>query len=148
MAEEPKRQRYQSTSEMALSQMGSTIPGPLPSDHRGSAGQIIRGVVGGDQAAAIQRGIDDCMRSLVADMRRAGDGGNPWTAGERPGTVRPASAAPVRTGPVVRGTGWREAQPLDVPGGATSQAYIEAMTQAMQPHGVGNKEHRGKKGEE
>jgi hypothetical protein len=143
--EEPKRQPYQSPSELAFSRIGGTVPSALPGDHLGSAGQIIRGVVGGDQAAAIQRNISATMAGLISDMRRAGDGGNPKVGGERPATVTPGGAAPARSGPVQRGTGWAKEVPIQTPGGATTQAYIEALVHAAQPMGSGNSAFRGPK---
>jgi hypothetical protein len=143
MAEDNRR--YQSSEEMALSRMGSTLPGPLPNDHVGSAGQIIRGVVSGDQAAQIQRDISATMAGLIGDLRRGGD---PLTAGGRLPSVRPASAAPVHGAPI-RGTGWREAAPLQSNANRTANAIMDGIAHAMAPHGSGNPEHRGpKKAEE
>jgi hypothetical protein len=130
--------RFKSTSEMALSRIGGTVPSALPGDHLGAQGQVIRGVVSGDQAAQIQRNIDRTMLGLVADIRRGGD---PVWGGQRPATVRPADAAPVHTG----GTGWRKEVPIETPGGATAQTYIDALAHSFQPHGVSNPERKGKK---
>ena len=138
MTDEPKRQRYQSTEEMAFSRIGGTAPSALPGDHLGAQGQVIRGVVGGDQAAQIQRNISATMRGLVSDLRRGGD---PLTAGGRLPTVRPADAAPVRTG----GTGWRDTGPLAPVATPLAEAVIAAMTHQALPMGQGNSEFKGKK---
>jgi hypothetical protein len=79
--------RFKSTSEMALSRIGGTVPSALPGDHLGAQGQVIRGVVSGDQAAQIQRNIDRTMLGLVADIRRGGD--PVWVARDRQRYVRP-----------------------------------------------------------
>jgi hypothetical protein len=56
----------------------------------------------------------------------------------------PPPAGP--SGPVLPpGTGWREPPPLEVPGGATSQRYIDAFAHAFQPHQPGNPEYVGPK---
>jgi hypothetical protein len=130
--------RFKSSEELAFANIGGTVPSALPGDHLGPAGQIIRGVATGDQAAQIQAGIDQCMRDLVADVRRGGD---PVWGGQRPATVRPADAAPVRTG----GTGWRDTGPLAPVATPLAEAVIAAMTHQALPMGQGNPEHRGPK---
>jgi hypothetical protein len=128
--------RFKSTSELAFANIGGAVPSALPGDHLGARGQVIRGVVGGDQAAQIQREIDATMRGLVADIRRGGD---PLTAGGRLPTVTPAGAAPVRTG----GNGWRDSGPLRPVATPLAEAVIEAMTHQALPHSPGNSAFRG-----
>jgi hypothetical protein len=120
------------TAEAALSNLGGTMPDPLPGDYVGPAGQVIQGVVSGNQRARIQRGIDDCMRGAIEDaMRRP----NPVTAGPNPDTRRPqAQVRPVAP----RGTGWREGAPLHTHADQSTNAYIDGLALAMQPHGPAN----------
>jgi hypothetical protein len=52
----------------------------------------------------------------------------------------PPTATTTSQAPQPRGTGWREAVPLGPPPGIS---IIDAMVEAMQPHGVGNPARRG-----
>jgi hypothetical protein len=89
-----------------------------------------------------QRELREAMRGVVADARRSAPLSYP--GGGRP-PKRDEVAAPQPPQPA--GTGWREARPLEPPGGATTQRYIEPMTHAMQPHQPGNPEYRGPRAE-
>jgi hypothetical protein len=55
MAEDTRR--FRSSEELAFANIGGRVADALPGDSLGARGQTIRGVVSGDQAAAIQRGI-------------------------------------------------------------------------------------------
>jgi hypothetical protein len=132
------------TAEAALSNLGGTMPDPLPGDYVGPAGQVIQGVVSGNQRDRIQRGIDDCMRGAIDDAIRRP---NPVTAGPNPDT-RPQEK-PAAGIPRPRGSGWRDGAPLHTHADQTANAYIDALAFQMQPHSPGNKEFKqGRKKEE
>jgi hypothetical protein len=61
------------------------------------------------------------MIGVVADARRS-------TPFDRPGFVPPAAAPG-------RGTGWRTAPALEMPGGDRTQRLIEQLCNALLPHG-------------
>jgi hypothetical protein len=81
----------------------------------------------------INRSIAHTMRSVVADRY------NPHVRDRPAEKVTPAGAVVAK----VVGERWIDAQPLEAPGGATSQRLIEGMVNAALPHGVGNPEYRG-----
>jgi len=116
-------------------------------DYR-AGGRVIREPLPAQQRTRIEADIARTMRDVVDDAWRRG---NPL---QYPGAGRPKSeeeqraaalaGTPVASAPAApQGTGWREARPLEVPGGATAQAAIEAMAHTFQPHGLGNPEYRG-----
>jgi hypothetical protein len=131
-----------STEELAFSRVGGHIADALPGDHVGSAGQVLQGVVTGDQRKRIQREIDATMRALVADARRPGS--NPVTGSPALPTVTVGGAAPVRSG----GNGWRDPGPLRPVATPLAEAVITAMTHQHQPHSPGNSAFRGPKPKE
>jgi hypothetical protein len=89
------------------------------------------------------RELGAVMRDVVADARRTSPVSYPgWGRPASEDAQRAAALAAPAT-PVAPGTGWVEARPLEVPGGATAQAAIEAMAHVFQPHGRANPEYRG-----
>jgi hypothetical protein len=141
--------RYTSTAELAYANMFSGgMPEGLPSDQAGPAGQIVRAQLPISQRERLDRQIDDCMRGAIDDALHRP---NPMLAGPRPQVVTPAGAGRVVSGPgEPRGTGWHDPGPLQVPGGVSAQAVIEAMTHAALPHSPEHPDYkgRGKKKEE
>jgi hypothetical protein len=136
--------RFTSTAELAYARMFSGgMPEGLPPDQRGNGGPIIRAQLPVSQRERLDREINEAMKGVIADARRS----NPVTGGEPLPTVVPAGAGRVASGPEMRGTGWHDPGPLQVPGGATAQAVIQAMTEVALPHGQGNPARLGKKKE-
>jgi hypothetical protein len=85
------------------------------------------------------------MRGLLGDLRRGGD---PLTAGGRLPSVTPGGAAPARSGPVVRGTGWAKEIPVGPVATPLAQAVMDGMAHQAFPHGSGNAAFRGPKPKE
>jgi hypothetical protein len=138
------RRRFRSSEELAFANIGGALPSSLPSDHVGPRGQVIQQTVGGDQARRIQAGIDQAMREMISkDIRH-----NPVTSGAGPATVRPAGAGVVRSGPVIRGTGWHDPGPLQSEANRSTATIIDALADSFQPHGVGNPQRREPKRKE
>jgi hypothetical protein len=84
-------------------------------------------------ASEVQREIERTMRDLIADCRR-GPGGFDPTNRERAPTVTVGGAVPARSG----GSGWREGAPLHSHANSTTNALIDGLALAMQPHGPQN----------
>ena len=104
------------------------------------AGRVIREPLPARERERIEREIAATMADVVSDAwHRTSPVSYPGGFGPPP--KRDEVAVPAAPEP--RGTGWREAPPLDVPGGATTQALIEQMVNAFQPHQPGNPEYRG-----
>jgi hypothetical protein len=135
MSDEDPR-RYRSTEELAYARMFSGgVPSGLPPDQIGPAGQRIRAQLTVDERERRDREIDACMRDVIADAihRR-----NPVTGGPSLPTATPAGAGRV-VGATPSNNGWRDPGPLQPAGGAMSQALIDGLVGAFQPHGAGRK---------
>jgi hypothetical protein len=113
--------------------MGGRIADGLPADQVGAAGQTVRGVVTGDQRARIQREIAATMAGLIADCRRGPNGFDPTSRPAAP-TVTVSGAPVVKSG----GNGWREGVPLHSHADSTTNALVDGLALAMQPHGPQN----------
>jgi hypothetical protein len=128
------------TEEIAMARMFSSgHPEGLPSDQLGTAGQLVRAQLPVHQRERLDRQIADCMRGAVDDALHRK---NPMDGPSLP-TVTPAGAG--RVAGVPSNNGWRTSPPLEVPGGSTAQAVIQAMTEAALPHSPGNPAYRGPK---
>jgi hypothetical protein len=139
MADQQDPRRYRSTEELAFANIGGGMPAGLPADTVDGR-RVIRTQLPRAQREALDRQIDDCMRGAIADALHRP---NPVTGGPRSPTVRPADAAPVRTG----GNGWRDTGPLAPVATPLAEAVIAAMTHQALPMGQGNSEFKGKKEE-
>jgi hypothetical protein len=106
-----------STGDIAVSRLGFGLAQP-------TAGEA-------EDAARIQRGIDQAMSAVIAGARY-----NPERI-DPPPKVGVVGAVPLSSGePLVRGTGWAAERPLALPPG---QDAIERLTNALLPHGPGSK---------
>jgi hypothetical protein len=128
-----------STADIATEQMFvGGVSNAVPEDHARNAGHVIRTAMPVAQRERIEREINGVMADVIADARRS-------SPTSYPGFLPPPKENVARSPVAVRGggTGWEAARPLEVPGGARTQAVIEAMTHAFEPHGPANPEYRG-----
>ncbi len=77
---------------------------------------------GADEERAIQRGIDATMNAVIRER-----GYSPF-----------GSFGSMAETPAPKGSGWTDPKPLESPGGQSTQALIERMVNAAQPHGSAN----------